>query len=665
MSARRLIAALWLLGLGASSTARAADHERAGPAAQPMGAQQVLADSAYDLKVTRNNLMAVSITNYGFVGNNFVSLDSPSLEYPLGTRFEHLVRGGLWVGAHNNESDFLGVTTGALDGQVGGILKSSTEFAPIGREIRVRSSLINDSHYSRDAVSEQDYVGEYNDLAPTHAEFNNEPHHPLGIQVRQENYNWSFSDLKHFVVFHYVIKNVGDAPLDSVFAGFYAETASGRGPYHSPWFSKKWVAWDASDSMFREHYCNTGPIPTGCNYNYVPPWIGIKVLGGRDRSDVSNTRLRPGQRISVGTWTYAPGDAARDEDTERYAIMASGDRPDTLSTDLSPGTGDPAEMIAIGPFKQIDKGDSISFDIALVGGDDIGLIRRHAAAAQRAFDNNYIVPVPPPSPRLKLVARANAIDLYWDDSPESALDPTSPNPKDFEGYRIYLGEDQLAPTLRAQFDAAGDTASFNTGFAAVTPASPLTVDGVTYKYKYSVSGLRDGFKYFAAVTAFDLGTNEVESLESGLAQNLSLGIPGDTPTEAKASGRGVTVFPNPYRVEARWDQGQLARDHYLWFTNLPARGTLRIYTLSGDLVFSTEFNGEAYHGDGSRGVYNPKRDIGVDPPSLGGTSFAWNMISREGEAAATGLYLYSVEDHGTGKRTVGKFLIVKSDRERF
>jgi hypothetical protein len=30
---------------------------------------------------------------------------------------------------------------------------------------------------------------------------------------------------------------------------------------------------------------------------------------------------------------------------------------------------------------------------------------------------------------------------------------------------------------------------------------------------------------------------------------------------------------------------------------------------------------------------------------------------------ATGLYLYSVEDKSGGKRTVGKVLIVKSDRE--
>ncbi len=670
MTARRMLVALGLAAAAAawSATARASDQDHIAPVAAPLRAQATFADSAYDLKVIKNNLLAVSVTNYGFVGNNYVSA-SPSLEYPLGTRFEHMVRGGLWVGAHNNADDFFGVTTGALDGAVGSVIKNSTEFAPKGREIRLRSTLKNDKHFvpPPGAVSEQDYVGEYDDLASTKSDFNSEPHHPLGILVRQENYVWSYSDLKHFVIFHYVIKNVGDAPLDSVFTGFYAELASGRGPYHSPWFNKKWVSWDESDSMFREHYCNSGPLPTGCNYSYVPPWIGIKILGGRDRNDATNQRLKPGQLISVGAWTYAPGDPARAADVQRYAIMASGARPDTTSADLSPGTGDPAEMIAIGPFRQIDKGDSICFDIALVGGDDIAQIRKHAAVAQRAFDNNYIVPRPPDPPLIKLVPREGAIDIYWENSPESTFDPTSPNPRDFEGYRVYLGENQLAPTLQAQFDVPGDTASFNTGFDRVKLTPPVKFEGdtVIYNYKYTVSGLRDGFKYYAAVTSFDTGTPEFESLESGLNLNLALAFPGATPGEKQASGRGVTVFPNPYRVEARWDQGKLARDHYLWFANLPERCTLRIYTLSGDLVFDTEIDGRNYHGEGSRGVYDPQRDIGVAPPTLGGTSYAWNLISREGEAVATGLYLYSVEDHAGGKRTVGKFLIVKSDREQF
>ena len=50
--------------------------------------------------------------------------------------------------------------------------------------------------------------------------------------------------------------------------------------------------------------------------------------------------------------------------------------------------------------------------------------------------------------------------------------------------------------------------------------------------------------------------------------------------------------------------------------------------------------------------------------TLSGTTFAWDLITKEGQAAATGLYLYSVEDKDHGnQRTVGKFLIVKSDRE--
>ena len=69
---------------------------------------------------------------------------------------------------------------------------------------------------------------------------------------------------------------------------------------------------------------------------------------------------------------------------------------------------------------------------------------------------------------------------------------------------------------------------------------------------------------------------------------------------------GVTVFPNPYRVEARWDAGQRVRDHYLWFANLPRRCTLRIYTLAGDLVFETRFDGASYRGEGARGLYDPQ-----------------------------------------------------------
>jgi hypothetical protein len=306
-------------------------------------------------------------------------------------------------------------------------------------------------------------------------------------------------------------------------------------------------------------------------------------------------------------------------------------------------------------------------DFAFVGGSggaaggDPRDIQLNSKFAQFAYDHNYILPIPPPSPRFAVVSRDTAVDFYWDKESENAYDVTSPNPRDFEGYRVYVGDDPDTLARVAQFDAAGDTASFNTGFGAVDlgPDSML-VDGVMAHYKFTVGRLRNGFKYYCAVTAFDLGNSQIPPLESGVSQNRRVAVPGPMPLERP--DLGPTVFPNPYRVEARWDQGRNVRDHYLWFANLPERCTLRIYTLAGDLLLETEFNGASYHGEGTRGVYDPSTSLGK--PTLSGTTFGWDLITRQGQAIATGLYLYSVEDHTQGnKHHVGKFLVVKSDRE--
>ena len=90
---------------------------------------------------------------------------------------------------------------------------------------------------------------------------------------------------------------------------------------------------------------------------------------------------------------------------------------------------------------------------------------------------------------------------------------------------------------------------------------------------------------------------------------------------------------------------------------------LRIYTLSGDRVFETRFDGRSYRGESARGLYDPRQDIDTGPPALSGASFAWNLITAEGQALATGLYVFSVEDLDTGQVSRGKFLVVKSDRE--
>jgi hypothetical protein len=65
-------------------------------------------------------------------------------------------------------------------------------------------------------------------------------------------------------------------------------------------------------------------------------------------------------------------------------------------------------------------------------------------------------------------------------------------------------------------------------------------------------------------------------------------------------------------------------------------------------------------------VYDARRETDLrGAPTLSGTTYGWDLITREGQAVATGLYLWAVEDARSGEREVGKLLIVKSDRESF
>jgi hypothetical protein len=644
-----------------------------------LGSAGVIPDSVrFDQEVQAGNAIAMTMTNYGFYGNNFYKRDA-SFEYPANRGYEHLIRGGLWVGAlaTNESGEFLGVTTGAMDARVGPNSTIATEWTPGGLDILKHSTLPTSRYYDPlRAVSELDFVSVFNDFSPRQIA-DSDIHHPLEVEVRHESYQWNFAEFANILFVHVKVTNRGPL-LRNVWVGVLTELGSGCKKCYTnwppsatdpsgmgSWFYKRWIAFDDSLSLLREHYClQFAPPPadpvSGCNINLVPYWIGLKYLGSRGLAEDTTTR-----RLSFTVWNWTPGDMLRDEDHERYALMSTAAIQPVAGDSLMPGTGDPVEVFAFGPFPLVYRDSSIVVDFAWVGGSggasgyDPRDVQLNAKFAQFAYDNNYILPTPPPSPRFEVVAREQALDFYWDDESESAYDKTSNPPNDFEGYRVYIGEDPDSMALVAQFDATGDTASFNTGFDAVALPAPERVDTMLADYKFTVRGLRDGFKYYCAVTAFDRGNSQIVPLESGKSQNQHIAVPGARPGERPDSK--PTVFPNPYRVEARWDQKQNVRGHYLWFANLPARCTIRIYTLAGDLLIEKEFD-SAYHGEGSRGIFDPASSLGE--PRLSGAMFGWDLITRQGQAIATGLYLYSVEDHGPGnKRHVGKFLVVKSDQE--
>jgi len=655
----RLLVALAL----APAPARAGDDHRGSsdPSQSTRIARVATSDSiSYAARVLNGNKLGLTLTNYGFIGTNFSSA-APSFEYPLGSSHMHMVRGGMWIGAISADQDgaFTGVSIAAEDGSAGTSSAGAGEFTPAGTYIVARSKLPNSRYFDPDAVSELDYIASFSDRPAD----TRKHHRPLGVIVNQYAYEWSFSDYAHLVILHYVIRNDGP-PLRDVWLGLYNELASGdlSGQAQLPptgYFSKKYITWIDSLSLFTERYCYAQPYPTGCANKKVPEIAAVKLLGVTP----GNLRDSLDKRITLSAWSYAPGSAARDEDSLKYQIMSTGQKVslEPLPDSLAPSSGDPVELIAVGPFPTINPGDSVSVDFAYVGGLTYDQVAHRAVVAQRAYDLHYIVPTPPPSPHMKVVARGNAVDLYWDDTPESVSDPTSPVGKDFEGYRIYAGEQRDSLALVGQYDlteAPHDTVGFNTGFSAIRLSTPIDENGFHYTYKTTVPGLRDGFKYYVAVTSYDTGDPNIESLESGESQNETMAVPAPSAAE----GGGVTVFPNPYRVEAAWDRGQQARDHYLWFSHLPSRCTLEIFTLSGDRVFSTQFDGSSYDGSNARGIYTPGTGIGS---VMSGATFGWDMITGQGQAIASGLYMWAVKDHDSGARQTGKVLIVKSDRESY
>src|SRR5262245_66588336 len=114
-------------------------------ASAPAGAQSV----RYVARLANRNRVGVTITNYGFAGNNFTSRSS-SLEFPLGSGYEHMSRAGLWVGARalDDTGAFTGVSTALVDALQGNASEDETEYTPIADEGREGSRCSNRRVYS-------------------------------------------------------------------------------------------------------------------------------------------------------------------------------------------------------------------------------------------------------------------------------------------------------------------------------------------------------------------------------------------------------------------------------------------------------------------------------------------------------------------------------------
>jgi hypothetical protein len=611
-------------------------HYADGPASDALLLEEAV---PFQYRQTDGNALGLVISNYAFFGDNFVTR-SPSMEYPLGSQQEHLVRAGLWIGAINADGDTV-VSTGSVSGYAGVSSASASEYTP-REKLKERSVLITSRSYSKKAVSEQDFLCYYTDY-PKRGENKN----VLGIGVRQESYLWSYRFAEAFVIVSFTIKNESEGLLKNPCLGIYSELSSGwKGQYQdwppSGWFQKKALEYFPDHRMIGEHHFNY-------DGGRAPSWGAISILG--TLGDGVPAIESVGESFNWWSWYWERDTTVTDD--WRYKLMFNHEIDETESIIPNSREYDAVEVISAGPFPSMAPGDSIVFVCAFLGGMDRESLIQNVEWAQRAFENNYVLPSPPQPSRYKIRPGKGTISIFWDDYPEDKLDPFYQIP-DFEGYRIYVTRREGATS--EEFDLVRDVdivdgIGYDTGFTSVLDS---TVIGDTlYTYRVDIDNVKDGFKYWVALTSYDRGmpSEGVESMESGVRATQVLTIPGSRPVE---DGLKASVVPNPYRGEAVWD-GTRDREKYIWFINLPERATIRIYALAGDLVKTIEFDGSSYTAADVQGL----RTSAERTVAIPGGICAWDLITDEDQAVATGLYIYSIENRETGSNQLGKFLVIR------
>ena len=105
----------------------------------------------------------------------------------------------------------------------------------------------------------------------------------------------------------------------------------------------------------------------------------------------------------------------------------------------------------------------------------------------------------------------------------------------------------------------------------------------------------------------------------------------------------IRVVPNPYFVTNRAVTSE--GTDKVFFTHLPPRCTIRIYTLAGELVRTIEHESTA--------LYNP--DVRLAQGDKGGTA-SFELLNRYNQALASGVYIFHVEARDESDIVVGNKL---------
>jgi hypothetical protein len=191
------------------------------------------------------------------------------------------------------------------------------------------------------------------------------------------------------------------------------------------------------------------------------------------------------------------------------------------------------------------------------------------------------------------------------------------------------------------------------------PAIEKTAEGFPkyFEYTFTVNRLLPTVPYWISVTAFDFGSpsSGLPALETNVTQNTANAYPLESWAAVDSLNLEVFVYPNPYRIDAdyrakgyegvdttgrRLTQSDRPDDRarLIHFANVPAKCVISIFSLDGDLVK------EIVHD--------------FDQTSPNASHATWDLVTRNTQAAVSGLYYWTVENSSTGEVQMGKLVII-------
>jgi hypothetical protein len=168
-------------------------------------------------------------------------------------------------------------------------------------------------------------------------------------------------------------------------------------------------------------------------------------------------------------------------------------------------------------------------------------------------------------------------------------------------------------------------------------------------YRYVDRSMHRGRPYFYSVVAGDHGVDESGELTEGKvgdpSSNFLYTEPGTVAQpDYRYQEEEVYVVPNP-ATTASMEPWTLSPNNddptgvKVEFRHLPAdRGTIRIYTVAGDLVEEIHFDGRSGRG-----------------------TVKWDLVTRNGQDVTSGVYIFSVETDTNSAfgRKIGKFVVIR------